>query len=303
MEEVVQAQNLTKVFNGLVAVDHINFHVSLGECFGVLGPNGAGKTTTVKMIYGFTPMTEGSIRVLGMDIVSEPRRIRAEIGVTPQEDNLDPDFTVLKNLTNFARYFEIPAREARRRAEELLGFLGLSQKWDARIQALSSGMKRRLILARGLINRPRLLIMDEPTTGLDPQARHQIWEKIRELQKAGTTIVLTTHYMEEASQLCGRLIIMDRGRIVEEGTPSELVKRHAGHDTIEIWDYESTLPELLVESQIPHDVFSGRIYISTDSAERDLQLISGHSTAAQMTVRRSSLEDVFLKLTGRGLRE
>jgi len=229
-EVFMEAENLTKNFSDLVAVDSINFKILKGECFGFLGPNGAGKTTTMKMIHCFLPLTSGRLTVAGMDVAENGRGIKKIIGVAPQENNLDPDFTVFHNLMVYARYFDIPKAEAEKRAEELLKFVQLDDKRDVIIEHLSAGMKRRLILARALLNEPQILILDEPTTGLDPQARHLIWDKIRSLQKQGVTIVLTSHYMDEAAQLCDRLIIMDYGKIIEEGKPSDLIRKHVGEE-------------------------------------------------------------------------
>ncbi len=226
--EAVQAAGLTRDYGSRRAVDGIDFVVRAGECFGFLGPNGAGKTTTVRMIHAFTPVTAGRLVVLGHDVSREARRVKALIGVCPQENNLDEDFTVRRNLLVYARYFEIPASVARERAAELLAFVDLAGEADRPIAALSGGMKRRLVLARALMNSPRLLVLDEPTSGLDPQARRQVWRRIEGLKRVGTTILLTTHYMEEASRLCDRLVIMDRGRIVATGTPADLIQRLAG---------------------------------------------------------------------------
>jgi lipooligosaccharide transport system ATP-binding protein len=216
-EVLIEATGLTKKFGDLTAVDGIDFKIFKGECFGFLGPNGAGKTTTMKMIHCVLPLTSGKLTVAGMDVTKNGREIKKMIGVAPQENNLDPDFTVFHNLIVYARYFDIPRAEAEKRAEELLRFVQLEEKRNVIIEHLSAGMKRRLILARSLINEPQILILDEPTTGLDPQARHLIWDKIRSLRKQEVTIVLTTHYMDEAAQLCDRLIIMDHGKIIEEG--------------------------------------------------------------------------------------
>src|SRR3972149_1201348 len=233
-EVVIEAKSLIKKFGDLMAVDTISFRVFKGECFGFLGPNGAGKTTTIKMVNCVLPLTAGKLTVAVMDVMKQGREIKKMIGVAPQEDNLDPDFTVLHNLIVYARYFDIPKVEATRRAEELLRFVQLEEKRNVLIDQLSSGMKRRLILARALINEPQILILDEPTTGLDPQGRHLIWDKVRGLQRQGVTIVLTTHYMEEAAQLCDRTLIMDHGKIIEQGKPAELVRKHVGVDVLEV---------------------------------------------------------------------
>ena len=231
MPYAIEAKGIVKRYaSGLTAVDGIDLDVPEGICFGFLGPNGAGKTTTIRMIYGFIPLTSGEIRVFGRSVAGEPRAVKASLGVCPQEDNLDPDFTPRQNLCVYARYYGIPADEAARRADELLDFVGLQDKALGNVRELSGGMKRRLVFARSLIHRPRLLVLDEPTTGLDPQARHALWEKIRSLKREGTTILLTTHYMEEAALLCDRLIIMDHGKILAQGPPRALVEGALGRD-------------------------------------------------------------------------
>jgi len=303
-EVLIKAKGLTKKFDDFLAVDKIDFQVLKGECFGFLGPNGAGKTTTMRMVQCVLPLTGGSLQVSEMDVSREGREIKKMIGVAPQEDNLDPDFTVLHNLIVYARYFDIPKKEATRRGEELLRFVQLDEKKEVIIDELSSGMKRRLILARALINEPRILILDEPTTGLDPQARHLIWDKIRSLRKEGVTIVLTTHYMEEAAQLCDRTVIMDLGKIIEEGKPLELIKKHVGEEVLEVgYDDEvlkflqTTFPDARLE------VSGDRIQVFTNQARGVFsQILNKYSFKAAM-IRDANLEDVFLKLTGRRLKE
>jgi len=303
-EVLIKAEGLTKKFDDFLAVDNINFQVLKGECFGFLGPNGAGKTTTMRMVQCVLPLTGGSLRVSEMDVTIEGREIKKMIGVAQQEDNLDPDFTVLHNLVVYARYFDIPKKEATRRGEELLRFVQLDEKKEVIIDELSSGMKRRLILARALINEPKILILDEPTTGLDPQARHLIWDKIRNLKKEGVTIVLTTHYMEEAAQLCDRTVIMDLGKIIEEGKPLELIKKHVGEEVLEVaYDEEvlkflqTTFPDARLE------VSGDRIQVFTNQARGVFsQFLNKYSFKAAM-IRDANLEDVFLKLTGRRLKE
>lgn len=303
-EVLIKAEGLTKKFDDFLAVDNINFQVLKGECFGFLGPNGAGKTTTMRMVQCVLPLTGGSLRVSEMDVTIEGREIKKMIGVAQQEDNLDPDFTVLHNLIVYARYFDIPKKEATRRGEELLRFVQLDEKKEVIIDELSSGMKRRLILARALINEPKILILDEPTTGLDPQARHLIWDKIRNLKKEGVTIVLTTHYMEEAAQLCDRTVIMDLGKIIEEGKPLELIKKHVGEEVLEVaYDEEvlkflqTTFPDARLE------VSGDRIQVFTNQARGVFsQFLNKYSFKAAM-IRDANLEDVFLKLTGRRLKE
>lgn len=227
--EIVSAKGLVKDYGSLRAVDNINFEISRGECFGFLGPNGAGKTTVMSIIYCFMPPTSGNIKVFGMDVTENRSEIKSRIGVMPQEDNLDPDLTVLENLIVYARYFDIPKKESLPLAKELLDFVEISEKANINIKNLSGGMKRRLILARSLINNPELLILDEPTTGLDPHSRHSVWDKMNQLKAKNTTLILTTHYMEEAEKLCDRVAIMDLGKVVTIDSPSGLMKKHGGN--------------------------------------------------------------------------
>ncbi|MEJ2700450.1 MAG: ABC transporter ATP-binding protein, partial [Desulfuromonadales bacterium] len=226
MESVIVADNLRKTFDGMAAVDGVSFSVRKGECFGILGPNGAGKTTTIRMIYGFSPKTSGRLKVFGLDIDHQLTEIKGRLGVCQQENNLDPDLSVRENLEVFAAYFDISRETARKRSRELLHFIALDHRKEAKIPQLSGGMMRRLVLARALINDPQLLILDEPTTGLDPQSRHQVWLRLEQLKAQGLSILLTTHYMDEAARLCDRLVIMDRGKILVEGKPGELVRKH-----------------------------------------------------------------------------
>ncbi len=300
---VIETVSVVKRFGELVAVDGVSLAVPQGECFGLLGPNGAGKTSTVRMIQGVSPVTSGTIRVLGMNVAEQGRKVKALVGVCPQEDNLDPDFSVHHNLIVFSRYFGIRRREAQARADELLAFLQLSDRKATPIRELSGGMKRRLILARALINDPRLLLLDEPTTGLDPQGRHSIWQRVRALKKNGTTILLTTHYMEEAAQLCDRLVIMDRGRIIAEGPPAELVTQHVTRDVIEVWGYEQALLEFVREKGWQSEVLADRIFIYSNQGDEDYRELTAAFGMNQCLLRRGNLEDVFLKLTGRELRE
>ncbi|MFZ3090237.1 MAG: ABC transporter ATP-binding protein [Nitrospirota bacterium] len=226
---IITVKGLTKYYGDLKAVDNIDFEIAKGECFGFLGPNGAGKTTVMGIIYCFMPPSAGDVRVFGMDVNKNPGEIKARIGVMPQEDNLDPDFSVLENLIVYARYFDIPKKDSSKISWELLDFVELRQKADVNIKDLSGGMKRRLLLARALVNNPELLILDEPTTGLDPHSRLSVWEKLRQLKSKGTTLILTTHYMEEAERLCDRVAIMDSGRIVAIDSPSSLMEKHGGN--------------------------------------------------------------------------
>lgn len=302
ISDVIVARDLEKRFGDLIAVDHITFRVGEGEVFGFLGPNGAGKTTTMKMIQCVSPKTSGTLEVLGMDVDTRQREIKSRLGVVPQETNLDPDFSAYRNLLVYARYFGIPKREAERRAEELLAFMQLEEKRDVVIDKLSGGMKRRLIIARALINAPELLILDEPTIGLDPQARHLIWEKLRSLRAEGNTLVLTTHYLGEAERLCDRLVIMDHGKILVEGAPADLIREHAGSDVVEV---EQT-PAVLVCLDglgLDYDLADGAIQVFTNrphDVARELLEVCRHEA---VTVRPATLEDVFLRLTGRSLRE
>ncbi len=303
MSSVIEARALTKRYGDLAAVDGIDFTIRTGECFGFLGPNGAGKTSTVKMIHCFAPVTSGELQVFGLDVGAHPREIKARIGVCQQEDNLDPDFSVLKNLLVFARYFGIPRREADSKARDLLEFMGL---WDRRndgIRQLSGGLKRRLVIARALINDPDLLILDEPTTGLDPQSRHLVWDRVRSLRRQGKTILLTTHYMDEAQTLCDRLVIMDHGRILVEGPPSDLVRSRVGREVVEVWGYPPPLLDHARQSGWTFDTDTDRLFIYTDAGEEVFGAIAGKYPVERCTVRMAGLEDLFLRLTGRELRE
>ncbi len=304
-EVLIKARGLTKRFNhNLTAVDHIDFEVYKGECVGFLGPNGAGKTTTVRMIYCFLPVTEGKLTVAGMDVSTQAREIKGMIGVSPQEDNLDPDFSVLKNLQVYARYFDIPKEVATKRAFDLLKFFQLEEKKDASIYQLSGGMKRRLIMARALINEPKILLLDEPTTGLDPQARHLVWDEIRSLRKRGVTVILTTHYMDEASALCDRVLVVDNGKIIETGVPHELIRRFVGEDVLEVEfdeDVVKTLKAELPGAQV--EVFGDQVRVFIDEPHGVFERVVKKFPDKNMTIRNANLEDVFLKLTGRKLRE
>ena len=301
---LIKAENLTKKYGDFLAVDSINFEIYQAECCGFLGPNGAGKTTTIRMIHCFLPITSGKLTVADMSVQDRERDIKKMIGVAPQETNLDPDFSVIKNLTVYARYFDIPKAEATRKAEALLKFFQLEEKRDVEVDELSTGMKRRLILARALINEPQILLLDEPTTGLDPQARHLIWDKIRELKKQGVTIILTTHYMEEAAELCDRVLIVDTGKIIEEGKPSELVEKHAGEEVLEVDNEEQilkTLKEKFPEARL--EVVGEKIHVFTNEPHGVFVKFLQDFPLKGATVRRANLEDVFLKLTGRKLRD
>ena len=303
-EVLIDAHELTKKFGSFMAVDHIDFQVCKAECVGFLGPNGAGKTTTVRMIYCFLPITEGKLVVGGMDASKQSREIKKLVGVAPQEDNIDPDFTVMKNLTVYGRYFDLSNEEAAERAAEQLKFFQLLEKQNVAIMELSGGMKRRLILARALINEPQILLLDEPTTGLDPQARHLVWDEIRALRKRGVTIIITTHYMDEAAELCDRIFIMDNGKIIEQGKPAELVRQHVGNDVLE-FDIDQQLIEAL-KMELPDatvEIFGERVHVFTAQPHGMFERFLEKHPASNVTIRNANLEDVFLKLTGRKLKE
>ncbi|MDD1708814.1 MAG: ABC transporter ATP-binding protein [Methanoregulaceae archaeon] len=302
MDPVISAENLTKRYGSLTAVDNISFSVNRGEMFGFLGPNGAGKTTTMKMIQCISPKSSGRLTVFDMDVDHHPREIKRNLGVLPQETNLDPDFTCFENLINYARYFEIPKKEAGDRADELLSFVQLEEKRDVRIERLSGGMKRRLLLARALINNPQLLILDEPTIGLDPQGRHLIWEKLKALQGAGNTIVLTTHYLEEAERLCNRLVIMDDGEILVEGSPQDLVSMYVGSDILEV-EHTSPVIACLDDMNATYEIFGDIVQVHTTHPREVAKELFERCNPGRVFARPASLEDVFLKLTGRVLRD
>ncbi|KQC16374.1 MAG: hypothetical protein APR56_07750 [Methanosaeta sp. SDB] len=302
---VIRAVGLRKEYPGVLAVRGIDFEVRQGECFGFLGPNGAGKTTTMNMVQGYSPLSAGELEVFGLPIGQFPREIKTRMGVVPQEDNLDPDLTVEENLRVYARYFDIPKKTAVSRTGKLLDFVALAEKRNARIPVLSGGMKRRLLVARSLVNEPELVILDEPTTGLDPQAKHLIWGKLRGLKRSGATLALTTHNMEEAAVLCDRLVIMDHGRILDEGSPAQLLDRHVRGAVFEFEaggaDLEGLRDSL---GTIEHEIeTSGEtVFVYTDQPELVLRAASRFAELPFLH-RRATLEDVFLKLTGRELRE
>lgn len=303
MENIIEVENLYKRFGTVTAVDGVSFSVAKGEFFGLLGPNGAGKTSTIRMLYGFSPPTSGSIRVFDIDIVDGWRTIKSRVGVCHQENTLDPDLTVVQNLLVFASYFSIPAAAARSRSAELLDFFALSHKKNAKVAELSGGMARRLILARALINRPEMLVLDEPTTGLDPQSRHQLWDKLEALKKSGLTVVITTHYMEEAAQLCDRLVIVDHGKILVDGSPEALIAAHAGRHVIEVEGPEERLRSFIAEKKVAHDDLGDRVILYTPEDATLNDTIRDQFCMNRCTFRNGTLEDVFLRLTGRELRE
>ncbi len=312
MSDAIIARQVRKSFGEVQAVRDVSFDVAGGECFGLLGPNGAGKTTTMSLIRCVSPPDGGQIKVLGRDVRRRGRAIRSRLGVVPQHDSLDPDLTVLDNLRLYAACFGIRNREARGRASELLRFMALEDKARVRIDRLSGGMRRRLLVARGLINRPDMLILDEPTTGLDPQSRHHIWQRLRSLKAAGTTMLLSTHTMDEAERLCDRLAIIDHGRVLATGSPEALIRQHAGAEVIEIDMPSGSLPAELqaeLDELLPPGTRQERHENTlTCSIPPDQPLPTDCAAAARaaglrVTTRRAGLEDVFLNLTGRELRE
>jgi len=306
MSDIIVARHLVKRYGAFTAVDGISFSVRAGECFGFVGPNGAGKTTTIRMITCVSPVTAGELTVAGMDVRREPRRIKAILGVVPQEDNLDPDLSVRQNLRVYARYFDLLRDVAEQRIDESLALFQLMEKRDDRIDSLSSGLKRRLTIARGLINAPKILVLDEPTTGLDPQARHLVWQKLRYLRSQGVTMLLTTHYMDEAAHLCDRVAIMHQGRIIAEGSPAELVERYAGREVVEVHlGPEERLPvleRLADRDGVTVEEVEDVLYVYVRGGD-GLDPASLKVAAEKLVFRRANLEDVFLRLTGRGLAE
>lgn len=301
--EAVKAENLVKNYDGVAAVNGLTFSVPQGSFFGILGPNGAGKTTTVRMIYGYTPATAGNLSVHGMDVKTHRREVAAKVGVCQQDNNLDPDLSVRENLLVFARYFDIPKPKAASRADELLKFIALDGRRDSKVTELSGGMMRRLVLARALLNNPSLLILDEPTTGLDPQSRHQLWDKLRELKSGGITVLLTTHYMDEAERLCDDLMIVDQGKLLVRGAPGELITRYAGKQVIEVKEPTERLRAYLAEKKIPSDDLGHSATIYSNDPDAPFHEIIDSHCAGSCSLRNATLEDVFLRLTGRGLRE
>jgi len=307
---LVQARGLRKRFGAFEAVRGIDVDVARGEVFGFLGPNGAGKSSTMRMIACVSPRSAGELQVLGMDPTADGPRIRARIGVVPQLDNLDQELTVRQNLEVYGRYFGLSRAQVRAKATELLEFAQLSERADASVEPLSGGMKRRLTIARALVNDPELLLLDEPTTGLDPQARHLLWERLYRLKREGVTQIITTHYMDEAEQLCDRLVVMDGGVIVAEGSPAELIERNCPREVLELrfTPGDAPPPELLAAALAAHvervEELPDRLLLYTADGEQAQAAIAsaGHHPLSAL-VRRSSLEDVFLRLTGRSLVE
>jgi lipooligosaccharide transport system ATP-binding protein len=300
---VIETSYLRKSFGSFVAVDGISFSVQPGECFGLLGPNGAGKTTTIRMLYGFTPRDSGSLRLFGSDCDGAWREIKDRIGVCQQDNNLDTDLTVRENLEVFAAYFNLPQAAVRQRVANLLQFISLEGREQAGVRDLSGGMMRRLVLARALINEPQLLILDEPTTGLDPQSRHQLWSRLDDLKARGLTTLLTTHYMDEAQRLCDRLVIMDQGNILVEGAPRDLIRRHVGDSVIEVVAACEGLRRMIAERGLPHEDLGQRLVIYSDNGEALYRELLAEYCREGCMLRPATLEDVFLRLTGRELRE
>jgi lipooligosaccharide transport system ATP-binding protein len=300
---IVEARGLTKRFKDKTVVRGIDFRVPAGQCFGFLGPNGAGKTTTLRLILGQSPIDGGTLRVFDLPLPGSGSEVRRRVGVVPQTDNLDPDFTVVENLRVYGAYFRLPRAALERRIEELLSFVGLADRADAKIPTLSGGMKRRLTIARALINDPEMVVLDEPTTGLDPQVRHMIWARLRDLRHAGKTLLLTTHYMEEAERLCDDLVIMDRGVILDQGSPRKLIRAHVEPEVVEmraatgrVEDLVKGLPDCRTES------IGDTVYCYAHDAHAVLERVDGASDLIFLH-RPANLEDVFLKLTGRELKE
>jgi len=304
-ESLVQARGLTKRFGDFTAVDAIDFDIHKGEAFGFLGPNGAGKTSTMKMITTVSPITEGKLSVFGIDPTVDGRSIRQRIGVVPQEDNLDLELTVAENLYIYGRYHDMKKSEINPRIDELLDFAQLTERRDSEVEPLSGGMKRRLTIARALINDPDLIILDEPTTGLDPQARHLLWDRLYRLKQRGATLIITTHYMDEAEQLCDRLVVMDQGEIAAEGSPRELIQRYAPREVVELRFGEGQKEDAVRKMDglaQRSEILADRVLLYTDDADATQHGLSERGIdPEQVLVRRSTLEDVFLRLTGRGL--
>ena len=309
---VIIADQLVKAYKvkgkpDFLAVDGLDFEVAPGESFGLLGPNGAGKSTTMKMIGAVSSRTSGNLSILGLDPDRYGPEIRSRLGVIPQQDNLDGELNARENLFIYGRYFGLPAAVCHAKADELLAFAQLEDKAKNKVDQLSGGMKRRLTIARGLVNDPRILLLDEPTTGLDPQARHVLWDRLFRLKERGTTLVLTTHYMDEAEQLCDRLVVVDKGRIMAEGTPASLIREHSSREVLEVRfgsDRNAEVAPLLEGAGDRVEVLPDRILVYTANGEQALERLTSQGLEPITSlVRRSSLEDVFLRLTGRSLIE
>jgi lipooligosaccharide transport system ATP-binding protein len=301
---LIHARGLVKQFGSLTAVDGIDFDVQRGEAFGFLGPNGAGKSSTMRMIGCVSPPTAGTLRILDLDPVHDGPAIRGRLGVVPQADTLDNELTVRENLVIYGRYFGLSRRAVREKADELLDFVQLSERADSKVEPLSGGMKRRLTIARSLVNDPEVLLLDEPTTGLDPQARHVVWDRLFRLKQRGVTLVLTTHYMDEAEQLCDRLMIMDRGTIAQEGSPLELIQRLSTREVVELrfaGEPAEVGPETFNGQVARVEVLPDRLLLYTDDGDALVPVAHETLHPQSVLVRRSTLEDVFLRLTGRTL--
>ncbi len=306
-DALISARSLTKRFDPFVAVDGIDFEVRRGEAFGFLGPNGAGKTSTMRMIACISPPSGGELRVIGMDPVTQASEVKARIGVVPQMDNLDIELTVRENLEMYARYFDVPREVAGPRIDDLLDFVQLTERSSSKVEPLSGGMKRRLTIARSLINDPDLILLDEPTTGLDPQARHLVWDRLYRLKQRGVTLVITTHYMDEAEQLCDRLVVMDKAKIVTEGSPRDLINRYSTREVLEVRIDDEVREKLIAAMQGSVDKVESlpdRVLLYTENGDATLASIheQGFETVSAL-VRRATLEDVFLTITGRSLVE
>ena len=306
-EELIVARGLTKKFGDFTAVDGIDFSVFRGESFGLLGPNGAGKSTTMRIIGATSQRTSGEITILGKDPEKFGPQIRAYLGVVPQKDNLDEQLTVSENLYIYGRYFGLANKFIKNKIEELLEFAQLEEKRDAKVESLSGGMKRRLTIARALVSEPEILMLDEPTTGLDPQARHILWDRLFRLKERGVTLVITTHFMDEAEQLCERLIVIDRGKIMAEGSPAELIKQYSSKEVLELRfgsENNETYADQLKDKCERLEVLPDRVLLYSEDAEHALEEVMRAGMHPRTSlVRRSSLEDVFLRLTGRSLIE
>ena len=300
---IIEAQQVVKRFGQFTAVNGVNFAIEPGEFFAILGPNGAGKTSIIRMLYGFSPLSGGRMEIFGQDIGNDWRKIRLRLGVCQQDNTLDPDLTVVQNLLLYARYFEMDRDIARRRAGELLDFFAMTGKREAKVSELSGGLARRLQIARALMAEPELLILDEPTAGLDPQSRHQVWDRLRTLKKRGLTMVLTTHYMDEAENLCDRLVILDQGRIITEGRPRDLIKEYAGESVIDIEGPSEELKKYAREHAVECDDLGDRLIIYAEPRGELESRIREEFCMESCRFRAGNLEDVFLRLTGRGLRE
>ncbi len=302
---LVEARSLTKIFGDLTAVDAVDFEVARGESFGFLGPNGAGKTSAMRMIGAVSPVTAGHLRVLGMDPAVDGPEIRRRLGVVPQDDTLDTELSVAENLLIYGRYFDLPRPLIRERITELLDFAQLAERRDDKVEPLSGGMKRRLTIARALINQPELLILDEPTTGLDPQARHVLWDRLYRLKQQGVTLIITTHYMDEAEQLCDRLVIMDKGKIVAEGSPRQLIEAYSTREVLEMRfpvGVQDTILDRLEGLAKRTEPLPDRVLLYTDDGDATAADVAQRGLQPEtLVVRRSTLEDVFLRLTGRTL--